>query len=721
MTYIIRHYFLRLLTLVILSLNPVLLFSEFCGLNTQENLMRDLVIVNYWNQRGKERLPVMYNNLLQGGYINMPSARMGTEGELGAGYTYVHPYSLYNLRCQLIDRLEVSFNYRVFLGVDDPILTPYGFGDFSDKGANVKFSLFSAEDSQYRLPGVSIGFEDVMGTRAFKSQYIVFSQVFLNYNMELSLGYGMHRIRGFFGGLAWMPFRKFENKYVRNFSIVLEYDATPYWDHHIEKHPDGRESNCRWNYGLKYRIWDSVDLSLSYVRGNSVAFSASSYFNFGATEGIIPKIDDPLPYRAPVNTQSIGYLRPEDVFVQDLNFTLANQGFSLLEAWLSNECDRKTIRMTIVNGVYREERNVRDRLNPILASLIPDDIDQVIITMDTGEFPIQEYRFDMEYVRAYRSQEIGKYELNVLTPLHEISYPNPYESKLLYKKDRDLWNIEILPKTNILFGSAKGKFKYALGLSCNLNGFIYDDVFYSCSFGYFLLSNLYDINDMDRLNPSQLINVRTDIINYYKQKSITIDQAYVQKTTNMGRGWYTSSAIGLFEPEYGGAAGAILYYPVNSSWAIGVEGAILKKRNLEGVGFTNKIRKLEGFKPTYQRFLGKQWFVNIYYDWECAGLDFKISAGKFLADDYGVRYEVSRYYPSGFRLTFWYTHTNAHDIINGHRYQDKGIGFSMPLDIFYTKSSRSRWGYGMSAWLRDIGVKAFTGPELYLLINEQRQ
>ncbi|MFI5342675.1 MAG: YjbH domain-containing protein [Chlamydiales bacterium] len=65
--------------------------------------------------------------------------------------------------------------------------------------------------------------------------------------------------------------------------------------------------------------------------------------------------------------------------------------------------------------------------------------------------------------------------------------------------------------------------------------------------------------------------------------------------------------------------------------------------------------------------------------------------------------------------------TNGHDRINGHTYYDKGVFFSMPLDIFYTKNNRSRWGYGMSAWLRDVGVRACTGTELYSIINQQRQ
>jgi Exopolysaccharide biosynthesis protein YbjH len=335
--------------------------------------------------------------------------------------------------------------------------------------------------------------------------------------------------------------------------------------------------------------------------------------------------------------------------------------------------------------------------------------------------PIQELHYETAFLRLYRDQQMGRYELDILTPLKEASYPNIYTSKLLFKKDLEWWNLELLPKTHTLFGSASGKFKYALGLSLNINGFLVDTLYYSISLGYYFTSFLRHVHDVDRLNPSQIINVRTDIVRYYQQRGVTVDEAYLEKVSNWGKGWYTRISVGIFEPAYGGVATEWLYYPVNSNWAIGMDFALLKKRAYHGVDFTSYARKLHGFTPHCVRFLGSQYFVNYYYDWRCTSLQFKVSAGKFLADDFGFRTEISRYFPSGLRLGIWYTYTNAHDRINNAVYHDKGVFFSVPLDIFYTKSNRSRWGYGMSAWLRDVGVTACTGGHLFELINEERQ
>jgi len=728
----LRHLKLLWILLVITSHSQLFTWDD-C--NTGNSLINDMLIVQYWNDRINDRLPVTYNHLLQGGYFNMPSARMGAEGEIGFGYSSVPPYRNYNIRCQLIDRLEISGNYRIFKGVDDPILTPLGFGDLSDKGANVKLSLLSPEDSDYRLPGFAIGMEDFLGTRNFKARYLVFTQVFLEHNLEVSLGYGEQRIHGFFGGVNWLPFHRSEYSYLKGICLTAEYDATPYKDPLVEKHPKGRKKKTALNVGFKYRLWNHFDASLSYVRGEELAFSASTFYNFGETKGLLPKIHDPLPYLAPINVEPLGDMRPEDVMAQDLVFAMNEQGFDLLDVWLNDmpfqdmECLdyelewQKVLTLRILNQNYRTERDVRMRLNNLLAYLVPSNIDYVTVILECEGFPIQEYHYCMDYVRDYAAREIGPHELRVLTPLEEVEDPLGYYSKgdLIFKQHRDLWNLELYPKTDTLFGSSRGKFKYALGLNLGINGYVLSSLYYSIRLGYTVVSNLDHLRGIDRLNPSQLINVRSDVVLYYDQKGLTLDAAFLQKNWNLGCGWYGRVAAGYFEEEYGGAAGEVLYYPLHGSWAIGLEAAALKKRALGGgFAFTDKVRKLDGFEVTYRKFMGSQYFLDLYYEWHAAKLDFKFQAGKFLANDYGVRSEISRYFPSGLEISLWYTVTNGHDKLNGQTYYDKGVSFSMPMDIFYTHSSLSRWNYGMSAWLRDVGVSASTGQELYNMIREQR-
>jgi hypothetical protein len=692
------------------------LLDEQCG------LMRDLLIVEDLDNRLNDRLPVTYNNQLQGGYINMPSARMGCDGEIGLGYTSVHPYALWNLRCQLTDYIEVTGNYRIFKGVADPVLSAEGFGDFSDKGANVKFSIFSPEDSDYRLPGLAFGFDDFLGTRAFKSSYVVLTQVFKSCNLEFTLGAGSDRIRGIFGGFNWFPFHHLKNRFLKPFCVTAEYDAIAYKSHKREPHPRGRTQKTPINIGLKYRLWDFIDLSAGYVRGEKLCCSLSAYYNFGYTKGFVPKVNEPLMYRTPIVNEPIGCRRPEDAVAYDYAYAFYEQGFRLLEGHLEYDFNKKSIlRFRIANDRYRLEEQVRARINNIVAFLTPSNVDTVIVTMDTEGMPIQEYVYPMAFVGQFASGEMGPYELEVITPLQEASTPDPCSAIEIYKCHRDLCNFIVAPRTHTFFGSSKGKFKYSLGVGPGINGFLNDSVYYSVLLGYTLFSDLKHVGNVDRLNPSQLINVRTDSARYYKETGLVVDELYLQKNWALGTGWYARAGAGYFEQMYGGLISEVLYYPLDKNWAFGFQAGIFKKRRTTGLGFTNWITKYQGFVPKLRYFTGSQVFANFYYTWPEAKLDFKIQAGKFLANDWGARYEVSRYFPSGLILTMWYTTTNGHDNINGQTYYDKGIAFSMPIDVFYTSSSCARWGYGMSAWLRDVGASALTGQELYQMIREHRE
>lgn len=688
----------------------------------ESSLLNDLLIADYWNQQLEDKMPVYYNHLLYGGYFNMPSARMGEEGELGFGYATVPPYRLWNIRCQLTDRIEISGNYRIFSGIDDPILSPHGFGDLSDKGANIKLALFRPEDSNWKLPGIALGWEDFLGTRSFKGHYIVMTKVFLKENVEVSLGYGWQRIEGLFGGALWAPFRQEKCSLLKGLAFSAEYDATPYKNEHVEKHPRGRKQKSPINFGAKYKLWDVLDLSVSYVRGCKIAASGSLTYNFGQTKGFIPKIDDPLPYNHPKNIEPLGCKRPEEMLALDLAYPFGEQGLDLLDVALSyTPLKLKKLHLRVFNTSYRTQEQFRERLGHLLANLIPLDVAYVDVTLMSEGFPVQEYHYDMSFVRKFGNQQMSLYQLTVLSPETEVTFVPENEKRTLFSRPMEPYNFYLEPKTHTFFGSSKGKFKYTLGLHAGIDGFFANNIYYSALFGCNMIGDAKDINDIDRLNPSQLINVRSDIINYFKTSGITVDELYVQKNWSLGNGFYSKLALGYFEVEYAGLANEYLWYPLKYPFAVGIEAAILKKRDYKGMGFQSRVRKLNGYCPTYVKFTGSQYFVNLYYRWFQAELDFKVSMGKFLAHDYGIRMQVSRYFQSGLKIFMWYTITNGKDHINDQLYYDKGIGFSMPLDIFYTYSDRERWGNSMSAWLRDVGVQAATGLDLYEMISEERQ
>jgi hypothetical protein len=225
---------------------------------------------------------------------------------------------------------------------------------------------------------------------------------------------------------------------------------------------------------------------------------------------------------------------------------------------------------------------------------------------------------------------------------------------------------------------------------------------------------------VDRLNPSHMFTVRSDSMKYYQTNSLHLEQAFLQRSWNLGRGLFYRVAAGYFEVAYGGAATELLLYPVGSPLAIGLEFAAVWKRRYDGFGFFHKVKKFDGTKVEYLPFTGYQAFLDLYYDYKPLSVDAKVTAGRFLAKDLGVKLEVGKYFKSGMRFSIWYSWTNANEKLNGSKYHDKGFSFIIPLDMFMKQSSRNYVGYAMAAWLRDQAAQADTGKTLYSTLSQER-
>ena len=705
----------------LISFVPI--YSEELGLGVDSpaaQLFQDLELVRMIDKQVHDRLPLIVNYQLQGGYFTMPSARTFDAGVLGFGYSYVPPYNIWNLGFQFFDHIEATGNYWVFRGVPECNFGHKGFGDDAERAANVKFILLRKKDGFSFLPDFALGWNDFLGTCRFNSFYVVATQEFLDYNFEATLGWGRGRIQGFYGGLAWTPFR--HSKYFwKNLTLAAEYDANNYRRHGPE-HQSGRIVKSRINAGAQLKLGDWFRFSASSIRGDDWAASGAIEYDLGSSSGFFPKIYDPPAYSSPVDTQPIGLLRTRDELAQEIAYALKDQGFDLYSLYLiPEERGKDRLWMKIINVRYREEGEVRRRIELVLASLAPSNVTTITVVTEADGVPSQEYRFRLEDLKRYKAGRMGEDEFRIIAPLREASSrPSEYEAALLYQRSKPIWILTFRPWLRSFFGSNKGKYKYEVGFSLGPDGYLFNEIYYSLYGSYTAFSSTQNISDRDSNNPSHIINVRTDSLRYNQASSFHLDQAFVQKSWNWGGGWLSRLALGYFETAYGGIATETLYYPVNFNWAIGFQAATLWKRKYYGIGFARKIRKLTNDGYQYFPYTGLQYFVDFYYEYKPYNLDFKISAGQFLARDKGIRIEGSRTFLSGLRVGLWYTYTNGNDVIGGRRYYDKGFYISMPLDFFLNKSSRTRISYAMSAWLRDIGAQGATGKPLYPTLYWER-
>jgi hypothetical protein len=87
------------------ALFSALFGEELCLESPAEQLFRDLETVCEIDAKIYDRLPLMVNYQLQGGYFTMPSARTFDAGVLGLGFSYLPPYRIWCLGFQFLDHV----------------------------------------------------------------------------------------------------------------------------------------------------------------------------------------------------------------------------------------------------------------------------------------------------------------------------------------------------------------------------------------------------------------------------------------------------------------------------------------------------------------------------------------------------------------------------------------------------------------------------------------
>ncbi len=654
-------------------------------------------------------LPIVYNTHFMVGYLNMPSAFSAEEGESAVGYAYFYPYQNFGVNFQLFSFLETAFNYKVFLDQAEENFGQYGFGDDADRMANFKFFFDPSRYFSGNFPKFAFGIDDFYGSQRFFAPYAVMTMLHRDLGLEWSFGWGFHRMKGPFFGFNYSPFFRSSSAFLRGSTLILEYDAIDYKNYEKE-HSLGKEVYSRWNIGYQLRFLDLIDIKVATNRGKELLVQGDLHYNFGETLGLFPKVSDPNYYRFPRNLQSMGYLRSERQAAADFAEALGTQGFYVTQIFLvSEEENQQSLQIELINLRYWRNEEVKKRISAVVKNLYPKNLSSVVITISENSIPVESYRFSLESLEESPTIE------------EAVSPPSRFDGKKLFYRKKTVASWLIRPRLLSFFGSVSGKYKYALSLIGGPQGYLFDRLYYKILLSYNIKSSIQNLSDIDYYDPSQLLVVRTDSVRYFQTQTGSLEQAYLQRGWNLGKGFYFRTAFGYFEPAYAGAALEGLYFPVHSSFAFGIEAATVLKRNYEGLGFQWKVRKLNQGKVEFVPFVGVQYFLDAYYYVKRFDLEFKVSVGQFLAKDRGVGLDIAKYYPSGLRVGYWMTITNAQDTVHNQVYFNKGISFRMPLDIFLTKSSRNYLGTGIAFWLRDSGAKAATGKELYPTLIRARE
>lgn len=206
-----------------------------------------------------------------------------------------------------------------------------------------------------------------------------------------------------------------------------------------------------------------------------------------------------------------------------------------------------------------------------------------------------------------------------------------------------------------------------------------------------------------RPSNSVLPRVRTDQ-REYAQFGTTLENLYVARQWRMGQDLYARSTAGLFESMFGGVSGELLWKPVSSRLALGIEANYVVQRDYD---------QRFSFRD-YKTFTGH---ASAYYQLD-NGYHVQIDAGRYLAGDYGATFSLDREFANGWRVGGFFTLTDVSSEDFGEGSFDKGFRISIPLDWLLGKPGRNRFNTVVRPTQRDGGQRVEVPGRLYEQVRE---
>ena len=579
-----------------------------------------------------------YNNHGVIGLINMPTARMYSEGSHGFTFYYGSPDQKMNISSSPFNWLEASIFYSNIK--DNPVGCNFQ-NCRKDKGFNFKIRL----KEEGLLPAIAVGLNDIGGTGLYSSEYIVGSYGINKLDMHFGLGWGVLNGTSDYRNPFTLLSDSFEDRLgiqnieggqITSDSIFSGKNVSPFYGISYAVHPkvllkverdstltDRRElpyddPKNRISFGFDYLYNNNISFGLSAERGNTISF------RFSIKQGLEAK---QFKY---VTATKIENESKETSFIRNLQ---AN-GLGINEIFE----DSDTIGVEVMQFTH-----------PSL-----DIIEEIIMTAK-GESGIDK---DIKV----------NYTIHGLNAEDEFDQAFKNRSKQIYQRQASAAFYQDTKLTVRPFIAAREDFLKLSVLLNNDGEYIFAENFF---FTYNLKYSIWDNFDDLTYPPVDIgpAEVRTDIKKYLNDfdSRIVIGRAQFDYHFSPKQNNHIVITAGLLEEMFSGYGFEYLFFDNGKDSAYGFEVFNVVKRDYE----------LRFGTLDYKNTVGS--FNYHFRNKRLIPFDAKISVGEYLAGDKGATFEVSRTYENGTCFGGFVTLTNVSTKEFGEGSFDKGIYFNIPL------------------------------------------
>lgn len=508
------------------------------------------------------------------------------------------------------------------------------------------------------------------------------------------------------------------------------------------------------NVGATWQLNNTVDLSLNFERGDVLTFGFNIRPNFNRMSQI-----EQMPNRPPavladqgqqphasnlneVNWDRVGRrVRNQRAYVYEEFYISAAQG---LQESQGEQINPESYRLTVYTHPWRlrKPEEKLDRATRALLAEIPTSISEIEIVEQSSRQPVVGYEIDADAYRLrianadpdVRPNEAWQFIRRVEpTPrpsepslaIYTLGLPNAQsatpttEAPETLRADRWVqhhgnpmakpsWGIK--PSLRQGYGSPETFMFYQLMLTPFSTWQIDRNWQLHGSLGINLLNNYDKFNFTVDGHQSNVPRVRT-FTREYVQNDVWLNRLQASYYKALNPAWHVSAYGGYLEQMFAGVGGEVLYRPLNSAFAYGLDINRVRQRDFDGAFGMRDYEVTTGFASVY-------YDVEQHVPWLKGGL-LTAQFGQFLAGDKGVHLSYQRRFDSGIVLGAFAAFTDMSTAEFGEGSFNKGFFISMPFDLFTISPSRSRLNFGWTPLTRDGGQKLERNRSLWLLTDER--
>lgn len=665
------------------------------------------------------------------GLIQMPTGRMAPEGEFNVNATFNEDYYHGALSLQLFPWFETTIRYTQVPDVlysNDPSFS--GDTYYTDKGIDVKLRLL---EESYWIPETSIGLRDIGGTGLFDSEFIAMTKAFGPFDATIGIGWGYignsgnlidtdktssvdcNRSTGFKGTGGSIDFERWFKGCSAIFAgieyqtpwdplrLKVEYDGNDYQsDFPAIQTGVPLQQDSPINFGALYRVGNWGDFKLSYERGNTWTLGFSLATNFNTLKSNWR--DTPKP-----EIEDKPDTADRKVDLPELNKQLAfDAGYKGARIYIKN--DQVTVVATQTK--YRDRKHAHDQAGRILANQFPEASTFNIIE-EAGHLPTTETRIDAKQFKA--AVKYDYIDADIKDSITVVEPSMPTEKADLQTEEQ--WNFGFAPKLAQSFGGSENFYMYNFGINGSASRWLTDHI----EVGGSMYINILDNYDLFKYKTppdgTDIKRVRTLVRQYVSDAPVRVDNLQLTWLDKLSDNIYAQAYVGYLEMMFGGVGGEVLYRPLGSEWAFGVDANYVKQRDPDDIfGFFDEEIN---FDPDSNRYFRAQTgtftgHASVYYQpkW-FDDVSLRVSYGQFLAEDRGFNVEFAKQFNSGVIVGAFASKTNLSAEEFGEGSFTKGFYISIPFDAIFPKPVSNRGSLAWQPLTRDGGQKLGRKFELY--------